>query len=251
MIAPETLAAIRSLLRPKVSGYFPNTVHEERATCLLCRTPVDGYLRCRPCSRYVGQLFADRVAPLAYAWPSHQSGYVMYGYKSPTRPIGEAKTAVALMLAAALALHTTCVEALAGQSVAHWVTVPSLPAKPGEHPLHSIMRSIPAAPGQEVSVSAASQVADPRTVNTGHFSIRGSVIPSSHVLLVDDTWTSGSHVQSLAGALKSSGAGIVSVLTVARWLKPTFGPTVPFMKRISKPDYDPAVCPWTSGQCPA
>jgi hypothetical protein len=38
------------------------------------------------------------------------------------------------------------------------------------------------------------------------------------VLIIDDTWTTGSHAQSAAAALKSAGARGVGVLAMGRWM---------------------------------
>ncbi|MCW2930332.1 MAG: hypothetical protein JWM19_1294 [Actinomycetia bacterium] len=56
----------------------------------------------------------------------------MRGYKA-LRPVAEHRLVVGLLLRLALEGHTKCVGKLAGRSVTHWTTVPSLPAKPYEH----------------------------------------------------------------------------------------------------------------------
>jgi hypothetical protein len=133
-----------------------------------------------------------------------------------------------------------------GAPVTHWATVPSLPAKPGEHPLHKLVGKY--IPATEVTLTAAAQVANPRDVNPGHFRADAQLSSDSHVMLLDDTWTSGGHAQSAVLAVRAAGAGHVSILVVARWVKEDFGDNAQFLRGL--PDYNPQICPWTGGECP-
>lgn len=68
------------------------------------------------------------------------------------------------------------------------------------------------------------------------------------MLLLDDTWTSGGHAQSAAAALKSASVQRVTILTVARWLDPTWADTPKVISSL-KADFDPDICPFTGGYC--
>ncbi|WP_116451161.1 hypothetical protein [Blastococcus litoris] len=247
MTGAQIPARVRDILRPRVSGYFPNIVHES-ATCLTCATPVDGYARCYRCNSDRGPLTADHVGSSVYAWPRHQSGYAMHGYKAP-QPLAEAGTAVSLLLGVAFAFHADCLERVAGRSVEQWATVPSASGRTGEHPFHRIVGRLKTVPGAEVPMRSLVQQA-PRNVDPAIFAVDGEVLAGGHVLLLDDTWTTGSRAQSAAGALKLAGAGTISVYTVARWLDPAYSTTKAFMPRLAHPDFDPSLCPWTGGACP-
>lgn len=155
---------------------------------------------------------------------------------------------VALLIMTALSTHAHCPEVLVGAPVTHWATVPSLPAKPGEHPLHRILGN--SAPGSEVRLVAAASAKHPRDVNPEHFRVDARLPEGSHVLLIDDTWTGGGHAQSAVLALRMAGAAHVSVLVVARWIKEGFGGNARFLRELADQDYDPKVCPWTGGSCP-
>lgn len=96
------------------------------------------------------------------------------------------------------------------------------------------------------------QPADPRAVTAANFSVTSAVPDASHVLLIDDTWTSGGHALSAALSLKKAGAKHVSILVLARWLTIEWEATTSqWLKRLDGPDYDPVVCPWTQGPCPS
>jgi hypothetical protein len=154
---------------------------------------------------------ADATAFLTYAVAGQQSGYVLRGYKA-LRPVSEHVSIMIMMLLLATSIHEHCPAILGDMAVTHWSTVPSLPAKPGEHPLHQIIDRID--PGVEVRLAPAVDVQHPREVNQGHFRTNDRLPQDSHVLLIDDTWTGGGHAQSAALALHRAGAERVSLLTI-------------------------------------
>jgi len=248
MLDREAVARLSAALVSRAGGYLRNPVRQDHVTCAVCTTPVAGYEFCFQCNRhraYAG--LADAAAFLTYAVAGQQSGYVMRGYKA-RRPVDEHVTIVALLVLLALSIHSQCPGVLAGAPVTHWATVPSLPAKPGEHPLHRIVSS--SAPGGEVALVAAARAQRPRDVDPEHFSTDARLPQGSHVLLIDDTWTGGGHAQSAALALRRAGAAHVSLLVVARWIREDFGENAKFLRELAGQDYDPAICPWTGGSCP-
>jgi hypothetical protein len=247
MLDQETLSRLSMLLVARAGGYLRNPVRQDRATCVICATPVAGYERCYRCMTQGRAGEADAVAFLTYAVSGQQSGYLMRGYKARS-PVEEHRTVVTLLCLVGLSTHERCPAVLGEASITHWATVPSLPAKPGVHPLRSMVSSV--VPGQEVPLIAAAAVADPRDVNSDHFSATARMQRGSHVLLVDDTWAGGGHAQSAALALRKAGAQRVSVMVVARWIKKDYAGNAAFLRTIAGRDYDPRICPWTGGACP-
>ena len=69
------------------------------------------------------------------------------------------------------------------------------------------------------------------------------------MLVLDDTWTTGSNAQSAALTLRRAGAAAVSVMVVGRWLNPRFGATARFVAGLQR-EYNPDLCPVTGGLCP-
>lgn len=248
MLDSAAAARLRATLISIGGGYLRNPVRVRGITCADCVTPVDGYRLCYPCKGHhaYGRL-ADATAFLTYAVAGEKSGYVMRGYKAKS-PVGEHRMVVGLLLILALHGHTGCASRLVGNSVTHWAIVPSLPAKPGEHPLRSLANGY--ASGSEIVLTAVGSPARPREVNPAHFTSAVQLPQRSHVLLIDDTWASGGHAQSAVLALRKAGADMVSVLVVARWLKGDFASNKEFVRQLAERDYDPGVCPWTGGTCP-
>jgi predicted amidophosphoribosyltransferase len=228
------------------SACFRNAVRGTRETCGRCAIPAYRYEYCLACEKFAKRSdLADLVAMLTYAVAGEPSGEVLKGYKSDEP---EHHAIVSELVRLALSLHARCPGALARAEVSHWAAVPSLPRKPGEHALHDIVRDV--APGREVRLLAAEKVRRPRAVSADHFAAESPVPAGAHVLLLDDTWTTGGHAQSAALALKKAGAGRVSLLVAARWIKPDFGDNGWFLGRLRRQAYDPAICPWTGGACP-
>jgi hypothetical protein len=245
----DALARLSAALVSRAGGYLRNPVRRKLATCVVCAAPVDGFERCYRCRQHRGHGgLADASAFLTYAVANRQSGYLMWGYKATPRPVEDHRMVVSLLVALGLVGHAACPGRLADAPVTHWATVPSLPAKPGEHPLHKLVANL--APRKEIRLEAAAKVRYPRGVSPDHYRASETLSPDSHALLIDDTWASGGHAQSAVLALRAAGATRVSLLVVARWLNREYGGTAKFLRELARNDYDPGICPWTGGGCP-
>lgn len=252
-VSPAVLEQLRGVLVRQAGGYLRNPVREARTTCSVCATPCPEYAYCLRCSahRREPQRLADQVACLTYAVAGQQSGYVMRGYKG-VRPVTEHRNVVALTAILGLGLHSACAGRRVGADVSHWAAIPSLPAKPGPHPLRALVAQ--AAPGSEIALTAAATTRDARAVDAAHFTAQ-PMPAGSHLLLIDDTWASGGHAQSAAVAGRATGADHVSVLAVARWIEPSwqiaeYENNAGFLRARCTEDYDTARCPWTGDACP-
>lgn len=243
--------AFASLLGSLGAGYLRTPIREHRVTCAICTTACAGYETCYPCReqrQMFGDQLADRVGFVTYAWLPHQTGRLMHGYKYD-QAAEEHVRIVQLLAGSALLGHRTCPERLDGRTITRWTTVPSTRGRVGEHPLPAAIRRL--VRGATYVPLATRHSHSPRIVRQDRFELLGAVPAGAHVLVVDDTWTSGSQTQSAALALRAAGASSVSVLALARWLEPQFGPTGDFIeRRLRHAEPDLTVCPWTGGTCP-
>ncbi len=93
-----------------------------------------------------------------------------------------------------------------------------------------------------------------RVVSASQFEVVGAPnLNGQHILVLDDTWTTGSRAQSAALRLHEAGANYVSVMVMGRWVSPDFGNNATFIsKRIERKDnpYNPRICPVTGADCP-
>lgn len=246
---PPAASAIGQLLVDTAGGYLHNAVRESGVTCLVCSAPVGaGYTRCMQCRNYLDESrVADRVAAVVYAPFRTQAYTLMRGYKGAVP--GPSHTAIMkMLLGLALRGHVECVMKLGGGQPLRWAVVPSIGPREGEHPLHAIVASLTVQPSLEVVLRAAPAVTEARSFSPEHFVVEGPV--AGHVMLLDDSWVTGAHAQSAAGALKAAGASEVSILVAARVLNPDWGPNPDFIRARLTADFDPAICPWSGSTCP-
>ena len=238
----------------RLPGYYRATVVPEQLRfrqCALCRTPVDeGYHFCFRCN---GQTSAhpDLAGFVAYAVRGSQPGAEMYRYKNQP-PSRQALGNVLLLLERGLS-HMGCAGHLVGQPVGAVAVVPSrshyqagAPSMLQRQCVRELSDGMPL-----VDIRSAPGSTSDRRVHRDAFDV---ITPpeASHVMLIDDTWVSGATTLS-AAALRASGAHHVSVLVLARWLDPTYGPTREFLTFMQQHAWhNPQdVCPFTlDGICP-
>jgi predicted amidophosphoribosyltransferase len=248
------VSQVRDAIVSQGGGFLRNVVREPLVTCATCGTPVDGFAYCYGCKtiRDYGEPIADIVGSVTYAVKGLQSGHVMHGYKA-TPHQEEHRQIVQLMAADSLLSHVECASRLVGAPVTSWATVPSLTTSRGavEHPIHmAVAPFLPWLPEAQVLKSPSAK--NPRSFRPENFDVQ-SDLEGDHLLVIDDTWTSGSQAQSVAVAARRDGAEHVTILTVARWLDLNWQPTRDFVKARLAPkgnDFRPGVCPFTGAACP-
>lgn len=235
-----------------------NTVHRRGKTCGVCRGPLlNSKLlvcsRCRDAQQAYGSRAADRLGSVIYGGKGLASGDLMHRYKESQADAGDVLLVTAL---AALAFrHHTCVGSLAKMPPQRWATVPSLRRIGTEHPLRTILLQL-LGEKAEIRVAAALSArggsdSQRRGINPEFYDVLSPVPQGSHIVLIDDTWVSGGHAQSVAVALKDAGAQHVSVLAIARWVdlqKPY--PRWTYNNIIETEPFEMDICPWTGGDCP-
>lgn len=217
----------------------------------MCCTPVDGYERCYRCSRNAG--VADLIAPLTYGVDRTQSGILLRHYKDDVS--AEARTQhsnlIRRLLYVAIMKHQKCIEKQVGMSAGIRVTVPSLKHRPGVHPFTALAQAMRAVDDSRLALKPAPGASNNRVVSASQFEIVPKRdLSGQHILILDDTWTTGANTQSAALTLRQAGAAHVSVLVIGRWLSPVFGDNTQFIKTRLRRDFDPSICPVTGGECP-
>ncbi|MBO4140210.1 hypothetical protein J5U46_08650 [Micromonospora tulbaghiae] len=63
-----------------------------------------------------------------------------------------------------------------------------------------------------------------------------------HVLILEDTWTTGARTQSLAHALKVAGATTVAAVVLGRHVDPNYAPARQLLNTIASPVFDTTRC---------
>jgi hypothetical protein len=246
---------IRERLVAEMGGYLRNVIREPRVTCAVCATPIkpafDLCVRCQLDQREFGGDLADLVVPLCYGIRGRQSGYLMHSYKDLEAPARHNQTLLGVLLLSALDLHGGCIEHQIGNDVDAWAFVPSVRTdRTGEHPLHVVATRAGVVLPEIELIIGENAAQERRLTSSDRFILRTTDgARGRHVLLVEDTWTSGGNAQSAALALRRGGAASVTIVTLARWLKPEEPPTGVFVSQRLTEDYDPRICPVSGADC--
>jgi len=100
----------------------------------------------------------------------------------------------------------------------HVCVVPSGRGRAGPHPLRALAAPCLALPWVSMRPRPGG---DPwaRSLDAGRFRA-GHEVAGAEVLLLDDTWASGSSAQSASVALKQAGARAVAVVVIGRHVPP-------------------------------
>lgn len=236
-------------------AYLHNIIRELGVTCRVCSLPVNGQQLCPQCRnhRAAGYPVADLVASTTYAaygpgiWNT-QAHNVVRGFKAERPGPGNVEM-MENLLRLGLRGHGVCPRALLGAHSNAWAVVPS--NRQGTK-LVNVVRRLAATLQDEVVVTSRNDGAG-RQFTPDRWSIpEWPAAAPDHVLVIDDSWASGAHAQSLAALLKQSGVEKVSIFTVARLLSPDWSESADFEKeRLRGTTFDWARCPWTDdGDCP-
>lgn len=242
-----------------VGGYLYGT-RRGVGFCRVCTTPVDAsYVFCMACrdNNHVAisnsTLLADLVLPLAYIDDEPQSKLLMHGYKGDqvgSQPQTELFISVTLMATLGLLIHRPCIE----EAVKPLTALSFVPSTHGRRnpPIQKIANYMSEESGLPV-IEATYIGPQPSTrgYHPSYYEISPTDVDRRHVLLIDDTWTSGVHAQSVASSLKSAGTDRVTILVVGRWLRSTWQASATFISSQMKQNpYNPFDCPVSgTGPC--
>ncbi len=189
--------------------------------CEVCRSNVsDDYVRCWACNqaRNVLPYTADAVGFISLAVKRKQLAHELWEYKNGSPEIRERlEPRLAALIWRWLVLHEVC---LTGET--DWesfeivTTVPSASGRVGIHPLERMVSTTigPTKARYRCLLQVDPSVAQDRELNVDRW--QAVQLSGESVLLIDDTWTTGGHVQSAAAALRRGGAGSVAILCIGR-----------------------------------
>jgi len=229
--------------------------------CRVCTTPViPPYAYCKACNdiNHSASLksmpLADMVLPLVYIDDEPQSKLLMHGYKGDQvgpEPQWELLLSVALMADLGLLIHRNCIES----TLSPLTALSFVPSTRGrlDQPIKRIANLMSKESGLPV-IEAKYIGPQPSTrgYSPTHYEILPGAVDPTHVLLIDDTWTTGGSAQSVATLLKLSGSQVVTVLVIGRWLRSSWPPSADFiLNQMKQKPYTPFDCPVSgTGSCP-
>jgi len=188
--------------------------------CEVCRGPqCGGRPRCFNCDLHFqcgGDSLADVVVPVAFAVKGGPHARHLWHYKSARLAAGVRAEPAAMLRALLLVFlrdHGPCLWHLAGiTGPTHVAVVPTARGRPGVHPLRELIEAYVVLPWAELS--ARPGVIQARDLDPDRF--LAGPMHGAEVLLIDDTWTTGSSAQSAAMALRRAGASSVITVVLGR-----------------------------------
>lgn len=255
--------------------YLRNPVRDPDLTCRVCTSPTFGQPRCNPCADAANMFegLADLVVPLSYSIGSGPSAKVLRHYKDDPDPKMRAycTNILAMTMQVGLDLHRSCMEQHAGKPISMILFVPSTRGLRDFADLATDLGAVdllkPVQGDTETSQSGRLVVGHrptkgDRTVTRHRFVLDGDV-RGQHVLILDDSWTTGANAQSCALTVRAAGAAAVTVVVAGRRLNLGWSTDWPadapakyrsnrdFVRRYLNPLYDPYLCPVTGSTCGA
>ncbi len=207
--------------------------------CEVCHVFVKGdFRRCFSCNESSGQvtLPIERVVPISLMSTTGQLYSDLKAYKG-----AYASSAASLRISALIGRfrsgHLQCL--LGGRSDCDVVTVVPSTRRQGRHPLVDVLARLEYFKARYRDVLVASSTPPThREARDNGYNMTESVAGKC-VLLVDDTFTSGAHLQSAASALQLAGADLTAALVVGRRFKADYSEaTEAFWKDLREKGFD-------------
>lgn len=250
---PTNVQPVAEYLSANHGRYLRNAAFIQGTTCVICATPVNHVMdvhcpQCRNLSATIDTV-ADRVGLMIYAVQYDTQAYRLVQQYKGGFPGPDHLLVMRSLLALGLRGHVECDLKLSGfeRRDMGWAVVPS---SKGRDILPSLVRGLARRPEDQVSLSTASRGFEKHTFRPENFVVPAETSIPRHVLLIDDSWVSGSNAQSAASALKHAGVQDVSIFVVSRVLKPTYEATERFLAGPDHRTFDVSICPWTGTACP-
>lgn len=225
-------------------NYLRNPLPAGPGVCAVCRGPAAQRLcgQCGDHERTLGPTAADVVVPISYAIVGTQHAYNLRMYKDGKAGRGPSRVDLTALLHFFLTRHGGCLARAVGAPPDAVAIVPSTRNRSGEHPLWRLAQPLRALPRIDLRTNPDTR-ARSHSLNPERFLVADRTAPPARrVLLLDDTWTSGSCVQAASRALKVAGAERVVAVVLGRWLKPEYAPSRPLLDRLKDTWFEMETC---------
>lgn len=214
-------------MTPAWTTQLRSPIRQSGRTCERCTTPLDDsrtFSTCYDCHQMPDA--ATRVGVILWAPKADQIYRDLQEYKNTTAANESARQRLRQLLYDAFRLHSPCIRGTAEIGATAIAVVPSTRSeRQGQvHPLRGLLDFFP--PPQafltpRYAPDSPRSTSERRLYRPGDWIVQPDDGPlPEHVLVVDDSWVRGGHVQSLAGAYRRAAAVQVTVLCIGRVLDP-------------------------------
>jgi predicted amidophosphoribosyltransferase len=219
------VATARELTDPYLSTYVPPP-KAGPGVCEVCHTATGGdppYRRCWSCLETCKLVTRpiELVVPISLTRTDMDAQLynVLRDYKSelvPESVRAQHRAQMAALLLRFLARHRDCIKRAAGVDYDTITVVPSKRGRVGPHPLEQVIALAPdlAATYERLLEPGPGEIGRNAPADDGF--VAAEAARGRRVLLVDDTMTSGSKLQSAASALTLRGARVIAAVVLGR-----------------------------------
>lgn len=250
MSDPSSIAP-QDYLQVLAGTYLRNVLRGDGA-CWRCGGHTNtGYQTCFVCGGLSPEVQPDTAAFMTYGADGTTAGTLMYGYKGAAATTDQ--QAVIKLLSHRGFAHAACAERRVGAAVTHCVVIPSTRGRADTHPLQALVE--PFLPWRLHPLVHHGVTPVRQRVQPDLFEMP-PLPPGSHVLILEDTWTSGNRPLSAVAAARVAGAEHVSLICLARWLSFDFistprhaSPPRLHTRLLEQKVYDVSICPFTGADC--
>lgn len=244
-------------LERQIRGTYINVPSWVAGLCEVCSAPTTGpkYPRCVPCAGQAeqGYQLARGVIPLSWAPMAQVEGYSgqnysdLLHYKEPDgTPMQQARLRALMWLA--FTKHADCLIPEHRTRPFALTHVPSTSGlREGPHPIETNFLSLFDSSVPRVTTEYVGQIGGPRNdrrqLNPGAWQTDPATVEGvERVLIVDDTWVSGGHAQSVAAAFELAGIA-ARIVILGRALDPSRRDHGNFLRANPAAPFNSAVCP--------
>lgn len=218
------MPTVAELSDPYANFLLPPSAPGTGDVCSVCLTFTQGFDTCYACAHH--ERAADAVLPISYSPHLGQLHAALRGYKEGWPSSRRFTLELAAVLWRFLDRHETCLARRVGvQRFEVVTTVPSSdPDRDAAHPLHEIVGQLVGHTSDryERLLRPSGLDIEKRAVDARRYRAT-RLLSREHVLLIDDTWTTGSHVESAALVLRGSGARSVGAVVIGRHIREEYG----------------------------
>lgn len=248
-----TLTVDPDVLERPLRGAYGQVPAKAAGLCAVCSAPTSGpqYERCTPCDRHArsGLRLAADVVPLMWAPKtavgSHSGqGYQdLWSYKTDGADPSHAHR-LRYLLYLAVAGHRECLAPNQRERPLALAHVPSTTGRASEsHPIVSRFLSMFGPEIPRVVPTYVGGEGEPRVLRPSAWQLDATQLQGAkRVLLIEDTWVTGSRSQSVASAFADLGVG-VRIVVLGRALDPTRTDQGNYLRAHPRRQYDRRICP--------
>ena len=221
-------------MEPLIGGLVRVPATPQIGICNVCHSSVDDrWDRCYACNA-AKRLQPPEVIPITMEVGGGLIHDHLRQYKDSRTEAVRARMGMRLagLVAIFFANHGAC--------VGEWDVVTCVPS-PARNAPEAIVRRVGLLAGDYVGLLVAHEGEHERALSSDRFSVTQDV-QAKRVLLIDDTFTSGSAIFSAVSALRRAGAEVVGPVVIGRFVNLGWAPSTAMLSWLAESPWEPQQC---------